>query len=64
MDFRVTGSYNIDEYDSYFQPKLTYKFSDRLILQAGFDIFSGDEDTFWGKWKDNDRIFSFIKYYL
>lgn len=59
-DFQLGGSYNIDDYDYYLQPKATYKLSDRLKLKAGVDILRGDRETFWGKWRKNDRIFTHL----
>ncbi len=54
--------YNFGDDDNFIQPKFTHTFNDSLKLVAGLDIFSGKEDTFWGKWDKNDRIFTFLTY--
>ncbi|MBI4824038.1 MAG: hypothetical protein HY805_07410 [Nitrospirae bacterium] len=59
-EFQLGGSYNISDDDYYIQPKATYKFSDKLKLKAGFDILRGDRETFWGKWRKNDRFFAHL----
>ncbi len=64
VDFRIGGNYNLDEYDRYIQPKVTYKVSDKLKLKAGLDIMAGHKDTFWGKWRKNDRVFTNVLWYF
>ncbi len=63
-EFGLGGNYNIDEYDHFIQPKLTHKFSDKLKLKTGLDILTGHKDTFWGKWRKNDRAFLNMTYYF
>ncbi len=64
VDLRIGGNYNIDEYDHYIQPKLTYKFSDKLKVKIGLDIMTGHKNTFWGKWRNNDRVFTNVLWYF
>lgn len=64
VEFAFGGNYNFDEFDRYMQPKLTYKFSDKLKLRAGMDILTGHKDTFWGKWRKNDRVFANLTWYF
>ena len=60
----------------YLQPKYTYKFTDNLKAEVGFDVFWGDFSikptlippslndklSFWGKWDRNDRGFLNLTY--
>ncbi len=48
----------------YLQAKLNHKLSDALHLEAGLDFFAGNRDTFYGRWRDNDRFFFKAKYYF
>ena len=48
--------------NSYAQLKLTHKLTDALQAEAGLDLFMGGINTFWGRWRDNDRFFFFMKY--
>jgi len=63
-EFALSGAYNFDEYDFFLQPKLTYKLTDSLKVKAGFDMLHGAQDTFWGKWKKNDRFFMNATWYF
>lgn len=57
VDFTVDAS-------SYAQIKVNRKLLRSLHLEAGLDVFSGDRDTFWGRWRDNNRFFLFLKYFF
>ncbi|MBI1996290.1 MAG: hypothetical protein HYS66_07475 [Deltaproteobacteria bacterium] len=60
----------------YLQPKYSYKFTDNLKAEVGFDVFWGDFSikpvlippglnqklSFWGKWDRNDRGFLNLTY--
>jgi hypothetical protein len=42
--------------------KVTHTFNDFLQVEAGLDLFTGQPDTFWGRWRENDRIFVSTRY--
>ena len=48
----------------YGQAKLVHKLRETLHLEAGVDVLDGLKDTFWGKWRKNDRFFAAIKYFF
>lgn len=48
--------------DYYFQPQLIHQMTDDFEITVGFDILGGPRDTFFGEFKDNDRIFVKLKY--
>lgn len=63
--FSVFGTMDFEKEANYFtQLKLTHKFTDDLHVESGFDLFAGVRDSFWGKWRDNDRFFFFTKYFF
>ncbi|MEF3255792.1 MAG: hypothetical protein K6348_09595 [Deferribacterales bacterium] len=39
-----------------------YKFKSGITLKAFFDFFDGPKDSYFGKWRKNDRFISFIEY--
>ncbi|MBI4591170.1 MAG: hypothetical protein HY725_20270 [Candidatus Rokubacteria bacterium] len=48
----------------YLQLKLAHKFTDALHAETGLDLFTGAPETFWGRWRDNDRFFFFLRYFF
>lgn len=57
MDVRLDPNY-------YIQFKLNHKFTDNLHIETGVEFLDGDPENFWGKWRDNDRFFFFVKYFF
>jgi uncharacterized protein DUF1302 len=54
-------AYRFDSEDYYIQPKLEWEPSDNTIASIGFDVFEGPRNTFFGKYKDDDRLFMSLK---
>lgn len=49
--------------DYYTIPEVQYKFTDRLWLAVGGNIFGGEkETTFFGQYKKNDNLYSILRY--
>lgn len=68
-ELHFSGNYNIRQHatkhhrnNSYLQPKVIHKFSDSLKAEGGVELFWGDHNSFWGKWKKNDRSFFNLVY--
>lgn len=53
---KLEGSYNSEKKDSYMQPAVVWK-RGNMEIEAGWDIFSGAPDSFFGGFKQNDRKF-------
>lgn len=53
-----------DDKSYYLQFKLNHKLTDAAQIETGVDAFYGDRDSFWGKWRDNDRFFFVLKYFF
>jgi hypothetical protein len=64
--FKLSGTINFfDRTPSYYlQLKLEHKVTDAFHIQAGLDFLGGKLDTFWGRWRDNDRFFCSLKYFF
>ncbi len=54
-DLAVTPSY-------YIQFKGNHRITDALHVEAGLDFLTGTPETFWGRWRDNDRFFVVLRY--
>lgn len=55
--------YSPSDKDAYLRPKINYKATDNLMLEAGANIFFGDyPDTFFGQFKNNTNIYTAIRY--
>lgn len=48
--------------DYYFQPQLVHEVTDSFEVTAGLDIVGGPSGTFFGDFRDNDRVFMKLKY--
>ncbi|HUX08008.1 MAG TPA: hypothetical protein VMX35_11905 [Acidobacteriota bacterium] len=49
--------------DYYLLPSITHKFSDKLALTAGANIFGGEEDyTFFGQFDENDNVYLSLRF--
>lgn len=56
--FEISGAYNFDGSDHAVGFSLAKKLFDRLDARIGADFLWGDDDTFFGAWARNDRIYS------
>lgn len=49
--------------DIYARPKLSWKASDELLIEGGFNLFGGaDQHTFFGQFEDTSNLFTGIRY--
>lgn len=48
--------------DYYIQPQFVHKVTDDFEVTVGLDILGGPSDTFFGQFRDNDRVFVKLKY--
>jgi len=61
----VAGTLDLGAEPNYYvQLKLSHKLRDTLHVEAGLDFLDGLKDTFWGKWRKNDRFFASLKYFF
>jgi hypothetical protein len=63
--FEVGGTVNFEgSANSYLKAAFTHKITDAFHATMGVDLISGPRDTFWGRWRDNDRAYVFLKYFF
>ncbi len=62
--FEISGAINLDDDDNYIRPLVSHKLYDNTKFELGFDIISGHKDTFFGKWRKNDRFFIMFTQYF
>jgi len=62
LELMFRGTFDLDDEDYYFSPKITYKFTDHLKFKIGLDILGGRQNSFLGKWNKNDRISTHVIY--
>lgn len=53
---------NLHEEDGLFRPKVSYDYSDQLILSLSADIFHGEKSGLFGQFKDKNRIVFSLQY--
>lgn len=56
-DVEIGGAYDFADSGSIIQVSLIHEISNNLEFRMGTDIFSGPQNSFFGKWGDNDRFF-------
>ena len=62
-EFHVSSNGNFHHHNnSFLQPKIIHKLSDSIKIEGGLELFWGAQNSFWGKWKRNDRTFVFMTY--
>lgn len=58
LEFVVTGVIVVRGRESAFvQSKLVWDVTDNFRFEAGLDLLEGPRDTFFGQYRDNDRVF-------
>jgi hypothetical protein len=60
--FNLKGYVNIVEYDFVLQPEIVWKPIDSMAIVLGGDTLSGKTTTFFGQYRDNDRVRCGIAY--
>jgi hypothetical protein len=64
-ELEVGGTVNLDTSPNYYlKVGLSRKLAEALWINAGLDFFAGPGDTFWGRWRDNDRFWISMKYFF
>lgn len=53
---------SLREHDMLLRPRVDFRYSDRLRLRAGIDIFDGVPDGMFGQYKDRDRVYGEARY--
>lgn len=51
------GIYDLKYNGIYAVPKFSYTPEDGFTIEAGYNLFKGDTDSFWRRFKDNDQFY-------
>lgn len=63
LELFLSAYYSPSDNDAYFRPNLRYKYSDKIILEVGANIFLGKEFyTFFGQFENNTNIYAAVRY--
>lgn len=63
LELSLSSYYSPSDKDAYFRPKALYKYTDNIVLEAGANIFIGDEyHTFFGQFEKNTNIYTAVRY--
>ncbi|GAB6905080.1 conserved exported hypothetical protein [Desulfosarcina cetonica] len=61
----LSGYYSPSDKDTYLRPKISYDFTDSIILETGANIFMGEVDhTFFGQFENNTNVYAAVRYSL
>ncbi|MGZ8356706.1 MAG: hypothetical protein ACXWVF_08835 [Telluria sp.] len=58
VDYELVGMVNLRERDVAFRPRVTMRYTDRIKLSAGADVFRGGAESFFGSLKKNTTGFA------
>ena len=51
--------------NAYVQSKVTHRITDAFQVEGGLDLFAaGEPDSHWGRYRRNNRVFVFLKYFF
>ncbi len=63
LELVFASYYSPSDNDAYLRPNLRYKYSDRMLLEAGVNVFLGEEQhTFFGQLESNSNIYAALRY--
>jgi hypothetical protein len=63
LKLSLSGYYSPSDRDTYLRPNIQYKYSDRISLETGANVFIGDcPDTFFSQFRNNTNIYSAVRY--
>ncbi len=63
LTLSLFGYFSPSDEDLYLRPAVTYKLNDAVMLTAGGNIFSGQQDyTFFGQFENNTNLYAGLRY--
>ena len=63
LELSLSSYYSPSDNDAYLRPTIQYKYSDKVIIEGGANIFFGEKKhTFFGQFEKNTNIFAAIRY--
>lgn len=61
---RLRYALDLSDGGSFLTPEAILSYYENLELTLGANVFTGPEDTLFGRYRDNDQVFCKIKYYF
>lgn len=58
----LNATVGTEERESWVRVSGSYPFNGHLRAGGELDLISGDTGTFWGRWRDNDRLRAFVRF--
>lgn len=63
LELSLSSYYSPSDKDAYLRPNIHYKYNDKLALEGGANIFSGEElHTFFAQFENNTNIYAAVRY--
>jgi len=63
LELSFASYYSPSDEDAYLRPNIRYKYTDKIIMEAGANIFVGDAPyTFFGQFEKNTNIYVAVRY--
>ncbi|MDY6950375.1 MAG: DUF1302 family protein [Thermodesulfobacteriota bacterium] len=65
LELELSSYYSPSDDDAYLRPRIEYKYTDRLTLETGANIFLGEAShTFFGQFENNTSVYGAVRYSL
>ncbi|MGD9159316.1 MAG: hypothetical protein PVG39_12965 [Desulfobacteraceae bacterium] len=63
LDLSLSSYYSPSDRDAYLRPLVYYKYNDKITMEAGANIFFGEEShTFFSQFENNTNIYTAVRY--
>ncbi len=63
LELHISSYYSPSDKDAYLRPNIRYKYTDKITLEAGGNLFFGEKShTFFGQFENNTNAYTSIRY--
>jgi hypothetical protein len=63
LELSLPSYYSPSDQDAYFRPNIHYKYTDKITVETGANIFLGEAPhTFFGQFENNTSIYAAVRY--
>ncbi|MGD9212142.1 MAG: hypothetical protein PVI90_15275, partial [Desulfobacteraceae bacterium] len=65
LELSLAAYFSPSDKDAYLRPKISFTYTDNIVLETGANIFMGEEaHTFFGQFEKNTNIYAAVRYSL